>query len=261
VRNVSSYTKVPLYDRYWNATTNDWLWNIYEFTGSDSGTYQWNCWYEDAETGEILGGDSTEYTFSETPSGTPVNSATGEGEVYLDSSAGTIEDLVAISPEDMPEVPESLNPVYGFFSFEITGISSGESVNIPLAFPENVPAGTEYWKYGPTPEDSTPHWYQVPVSDDDGDRIIVITLTDGGIGDDDRTANGVIVDDGGPSLPISKKGDLNDDDRITPADAAIALRLAATGAHDDAADVSGDGRVTSLDALMILQAGGGRIKL
>ncbi len=256
-----SDTKVPLYDRDWNATTSDWLWNIYEFTGSDSGSYRWNCWYEDVETGEILGGDSTEYTFSETPSGTPVGSATGEGEVYLDSSAGTIENLAAIPPDAMPDVPDSLNPVYGFFSLEITGISGGESVNIPLAFPENVPTGTEYWKYGPTTDDPTPHWYQIPVSDDDGDRIIAITLTDGGIGDDDLAVNGVIVDDGGPSLPMSKKGDLNHDGNVTPADAAIALRIAASGAHDDAADVSGDGCVTSLDALMILQAAAGRIEL
>ena len=55
--------------------------------------------------------------------------------------------------------------------------------------------------------------------------------------------------------------DLNSDSRITPADAAIALRLAATGAYDPAADVSGDDRVTSPGALMILQAAAGRIEL
>jgi parallel beta-helix repeat protein len=49
-------------------------------------------------------------------------------------------------------------------------------------------------------------------------------------------------------------GDLNRDDRISPADAAIALQLAATGAQNPAADVSGDGQITSLDALMILQS-------
>ena len=58
-----------------------------------------------------------------------------------------------------------------------------------------------------------------------------------------------------------QKGDLNGDNRITPADAAIALHLAATGTHDDAADVSGDGDVTSLDALMILQAAADAIEL
>jgi len=36
------------------------------------------------------------------------------------------------------------------------------------------------------------------------------------------------------------RGDLNSDGILTPVDAAIALRLAATGAQDPAADVSGD---------------------
>ena len=53
------------------------------------------------------------------------------------------------------------------------------------------------------------------------------------------------------------RGDLNRDGILTSADAAIALTIAASGAHDDAADVSGDGHVTSLDALMILQAATG----
>ena len=59
----------------------------------------------------------------------------------------------------------------------------------------------------------------------------------------------------------SLKGDLNSDHLLTPADAAIALQLAASGAHNDAADVSGDGSVNSLDALMILQSAAGAIEL
>ncbi|RLG29031.1 hypothetical protein DRO03_08280 [Methanosarcinales archaeon] len=59
----------------------------------------------------------------------------------------------------------------------------------------------------------------------------------------------------------SVKGDLNSDGILTPADAVIALRIAATGADDPAADVSGDDRVTSLDALMILQAAADSIEL
>ena len=62
-------------------------------------------------------------------------------------------------------------------------------------------------------------------------------------------------------MPSTTRGDLNSDDILTPADAAIALRLAASGAYDPAADVSGDGSVTSLDALRILQAAAGAIEL
>lgn len=50
-------------------------------------------------------------------------------------------------------------------------------------------------------------------------------------------------------------GDLNMDGRITTADAAIALQLAASGEWRADADISRDGRVTSLDALIILHAG------
>ncbi|MEA3324686.1 MAG: S-layer protein domain-containing protein [Euryarchaeota archaeon] len=64
-----------------------------------------------------------------------------------------------------------------------------------------------------------------------------------------------------------QKGDLNDDGRITPADAAIALVIATGGSTScdpatfAAADMNNDHRVTSLDALMILRLAAGAIAL
>ncbi|MHC1574330.1 MAG: S-layer protein domain-containing protein [Candidatus Methanogasteraceae archaeon] len=64
-----------------------------------------------------------------------------------------------------------------------------------------------------------------------------------------------------------QKGDLNGDGRITPADSAIVLQLAAGGSAScdpatfAAADVSDDNRVTSLDALMIMRLAAGAIVL
>ena len=71
---------------------------------------------------------------------------------------------------------------------------------------------------------------------------------------------GITITMNGSSTP-PQKGDLNSDGILTPADAAIALQIAASGAHNDAADVSGNGQVTSLDALMIMQAAAGGIAL
>jgi len=56
-------------------------------------------------------------------------------------------------------------------------------------------------------------------------------------------------------------GDFNHDGTLTPADAAIALRIAASGGWDVSGDVDGDCRITSLDALMILQAAADTIEL
>jgi len=59
----------------------------------------------------------------------------------------------------------------------------------------------------------------------------------------------------------SQKGDLNGDNKITPADAVIALTIAASGGENYNADVDGDGKVTSLDGLMILQAAADNIEI
>ncbi len=97
------------------------------------------------------------------------------------------------------------------------------------------------------------YWSDYTGADPDGD----------GLGNTSYNITGGGNFDYHPLYPseASVKGDLNDDDDLTPADATIAFRLAATGACDGAADVSGDGTVTSLDALMILQAAADMVEL
>ena len=63
--------------------------------------------------------------------------------------------------------------------------------------------GTQFWKYGPTPDNATDHWVQIPVGDDNGDNILTIHVTDGGKGDDDLLANTQIHDQGGPGTPVA----------------------------------------------------------
>jgi hypothetical protein len=68
-----------------------------------------------------------------------------------------------------------------------------------MEFASPLPPGTKYLKYGPTPDNHSPHWYEVP-STVQGNTI-ESTVTDGGLGDDDLIANGTIVDQGGPAVP------------------------------------------------------------
>ncbi len=60
---------------------------------------------------------------------------------------------------------------------------------------------------------------------------------------------------------LSQKGDLNSDNKITPIDAVIALTIAASDGVNYNADVGGDGKVASLDRLMILQVAVGNIAI
>ena len=69
-------------------------------------------------------------------------------------------------------------------------------------------------------------------------------------------------DTGFISINIPINGDLNNDGKITSADAVIALRIASgSSPYDGAADVNNDNKVTSLDALMIRKAAAGEISL
>ena len=57
------------------------------------------------------------------------------------------------------------------------------------------------------------------------------------------------------------RGDLNHDGNVTSADVVIALQIAVNGEYVPEADIDKNGCVTSLDALMIMQAAAGRIEL
>ena len=129
-----------------------------------------------------------------------VTTATATGTARLIPFSGTIENLTAVSESTLPATNKpNLTFGHGLFEFRITGLTDGEAVALTLTMPSALPPGTQYWKYGPTPSNHTPHWYQIPLSVNGS--VITITLTDGGLGDDDLTQNGVIVDQGGPGWP------------------------------------------------------------
>ena len=89
-----------------------------------------------------------------------------------------------------------------------------------------------------------------------GDRGSHLNLTDVVVGDTMAKAIPVLVEDG-VCLVDGKPPYV----MPTPADALIALQMAVRGKYSEDADVNLDGEVTSLDALMILQAAAGKIEL
>jgi len=134
--------------------------------------------------------------------------ATGTGTAYFDADPSILDNLTPVSESELPEEGKpDLEFPHGFFSFDITLPEGHTTAIVTLTFPSPLPVGTQYWKYGPTPSDPTNHWYQLPIGDDDGDNVITITLSDGGVGDDNVVApDGMIVDQGGPGLPVVAVG-------------------------------------------------------
>jgi len=197
---------------------------IYAFDGLDNdgdgfGDLVWSpyCVWEcitDVEVGDLDGdgdddvafgikGGETIYALAKVEN--KDETTTGTGPAYFDSDPSTLEDLTPIDESDLPEEgkPNLVFP-HGFFSFNITGLTYSQNATVTITFPEDIPIGAQYWKYGPNGSTNNPQperWYRILIGDDDGDNVITIQLTDGGIGDDDGVANGVIVDQGGIGNP------------------------------------------------------------
>lgn len=133
----------------------------------------------------------------------PVETATESGVAVFEWDKGSLENLVALDEGglDCPaEGKPDLNFNHGFFSFRITDLTPGDEVAVKITLPADVPYGPElgafrngYWKC----QDGA--WLDVSslMGDDDGDNEFTLTLTDGGLGDDDGLVNGEIVEPGG----------------------------------------------------------------
>ena len=145
------------------------------------------------------------------------------------------------------------------------GISLRWSSNNNTIYHNNLINNTNYNAY----DEHTNQWDSGSAGNYYSDYTDIDNNTDG-IGDTHHPIPGGGSTDRFPLMQPwtpRQKGDLNDDGSISPADAAIAIVIAAGGSAScdpatfAAADVSGDKRVTSLDALTILQAAAGAIAL
>jgi len=123
-----------------------------------------------------------------------VNTATNTGTATFSTNSGGIVDIMAILSDNSgcQWVPVSFP--HGLFSFNIVGITPGSTVTLTITLPSDIPRGTQYWKC------QNGAWVNCTslLGSNDGDNVLTLTLTDGGLGDADEVANGTFVDPGGP---------------------------------------------------------------
>ena len=126
---------------------------------------------------------------------------TPKGTARLSATDGVIIGACRMNESLLPSLPEVEFP-FGVFNFNISNISSGQTVNVSIELPQDLPSDAEYWMYGQTTDNPSPHWYAIPMEICEDNRTVIIQLTDGRIGDDDMMANGEIVVAGAPGVPV-----------------------------------------------------------
>ena len=153
-----------------------------------------------------------------------VETATGTGTATFSTADGEFAGINAVDEgslhwEAQWNRPTGLTLPHGLFNFTITDLTPGQTVNLTITLPDPVPVGWEWWKVNTTADNNT--WYSLPIGDDDGDNVVNITLTDGGLGDNDGTVNGEIVDPGGPGKTETPVHNLDTGENYTTIQAAI----------------------------------------
>ena len=188
---------------------------------------------------------------------------------------GTILNDVVSDSDPPSEPPADATFPIGFVEYIVEGVDVGASAMVTI-YCESASVLNTYWKYGPTLGNTTPHWYPFMYDGTTGAKIfsdrIEVHFVDGARGDDDLTANGVIVDPGAPAQvehpwqnPVLRYN-VNNDALVSSLDVlALIQRINAGGLGqlplrpigDDAIpsfwDVSGDNQLSPVDVLEVIQ--------
>ncbi|KAF1028819.1 MAG: hypothetical protein GAK34_03960 [Delftia tsuruhatensis] len=116
------------------------------------------------------------------------------------ASGCSLQSASLVRAQSLPAAPPQGAAAYplGVLNLRSSGCNAGATLKLSVTMPQALPAGAQYWKYGPTAANPTPHWYAF----NDGFKVTsantyTLEVQDGGLGDDDLTANGVVVDPGG----------------------------------------------------------------
>jgi hypothetical protein len=170
-----------------------------DFRGRDTFQYQASDAFGGLSTGTI-----TVEVVAPADAGELQNIFTPTGHhVALQSSPGATLANVNITATPPGTPPGDAVFPLGYFQFEIRGVAPGGAATVRVLLPADAPLVNEYWKFGPTQGNTADHWYRLVTSAPAAPHFsgaIVLPFVDGGSGDSDLLANGVIVDPGGPAF-------------------------------------------------------------
>lgn len=114
-------------------------------------------------------------------------------DVKVEVDRGNLSYLAFVDSDNLPSKPTQLP--YQLVKFRVDGLSDGDEVTVKITYPslEGVVTdnGAKYYKFNPY----TLNWSEFYAGVEN--NAVVLKLKDGGFGDDDGKANGVLEDDGG----------------------------------------------------------------
>ena len=124
---------------------------------------------------------------------TSIPTADGSNDLTIQSPPGTfLSNVSAIEADTLGAPPQDVSFPLGALGFNVNGLTPGAAIEVEIEFPEEVSVSS-YYKF-------SDHWYEFLDDGTTGATVtpgkVTLKFVDGGRGDHDETANGVIVDPG-----------------------------------------------------------------
>ncbi len=123
-----------------------------------------------------------------------------------EDSGGKLAQLATVDPASIPETPDMPKDfLMGLIDFQLKTDTIGGTVTITVYLPEAAPEDYHWYKYNAAAGVWTNYSEEIDENGEKGAVFnetrdqVTITLVDGGMGDDDGIANGIIVDPSGPA--------------------------------------------------------------
>jgi hypothetical protein len=212
---IKYYVRVQFYDTYYVASA----WSSFvEFTTSP--------FFDDFDSNGIPDvyevDDSIDFNLDGTPDNyqpnlikciDAIDGSSYIGVEKISDSISEIESLDVIDPEtiiDTSNKPEDL--IFGLFSYRLRVNQPGDRASLRIYFSGGIVSSDIFYKY-----DTINGWYDYSehtTFNDDGESVN-LDLIDGGYGDADRVANGIILDPGGIVSEGSSYADTETDTSVS----------------------------------------------
>lgn len=193
---------------------------------------------------------------------------------FVAASPAVLSDVAAVDQPAPGSAPAGIEFPQGFFQGHLGGLATAAATTLTVYLQPGAIANT-YYRFGPTPENTEPHWYPFLFDGVTGailheDRI-ELRLVEGQRGDDNLAAAGLAFGPGAPGLsdapwtnPINTL-DVNNSGTVTPLDALTLINeINRTGPRDlplvppageslpPYLDTNADNRLEALDVLLVI---------
>jgi hypothetical protein len=124
---------------------------------------------------------------------TSIPTADGSHNLAIQSPPGTfLSNVIAVEADTLGAPPQDVSFPLGALGFTVNGLTPGAAIEVEIQYPEEVSVSS-YFKF-------SDHWYEFLDDGTTGATLtpgkVTLKLVDGGRGDHDGIANGVIVDPG-----------------------------------------------------------------